>query len=40
MHDDADHMKVIENSRVHSKASLTPEILRDEKEQQTQGTDK
>ena len=27
--DDADHMKTIENSRVHSKASLTPEILGD-----------
>ena len=27
--DDADHMKMIENSRVHSEASLTPEILGD-----------
>ena len=30
MHDDdADHTKVIENSRVHSEASQTPEILGD-----------
>ena len=28
MHE-ADHTKMIENSRVHSKASLTPEILGD-----------
>ena len=27
--DDADHMKMIENCRVHSEASLTPEILGD-----------
>ena len=27
--DDADHMKRTENNRVHSEASLTPEILKD-----------
>ena len=32
--DDDDHMKMIENNRVHSKASLTPEILRDRKDNQ------
>ena len=27
--DDADHTKMIEDNRVHSEASLTPEILGD-----------
>ena len=34
MHDDVDHMKMVENNRVHSKASLTPEILKDRKDNQ------
>ena len=34
MHDDADHTKMIENSRVHGEASLTPEILKDRKDNQ------
>ena len=32
--DDADHMKRTENNRVQSEASLTPEILRDRKDNQ------
>ena len=32
--DGADHMKMIENNRVHSEASLTAEILRDRKDNQ------
>ena len=32
--DGAEHMKMIENNREHSEASLTPEILRDRKANQ------